>query len=125
MMKEKDDWRSDFDVPLTDSLREILDDAKETAIDGFLFVGARTRKPITHEAVEKQFRRLTDGEHVPHGSRTSLFTYALEEHKARKAVAQSLIDHATATGADTHYNAAEYYEERQPILTAWADLICG
>ena len=124
-MKVKNQDLGDYQLPITQPVRDILDDALETHIDGYLFCGSRTRKPITDKAIEKLFTRLSDGAHVPHGSRTSLFTFAMETFKARKAVAQTLIDHAAVDGSDDRYHTASYLDERRAVLEAWAELLCA
>ena len=122
-MKVKDHWREDYSLPIPGELKVIIDAAVESAEQGWLFFNPRMGRPISLEAVEKQFRDLSQRKHVPHGSRTSLRTFALEELRVREAVAESLLDHATSDGAAQHYDVTQYYDERQEVLTAWCDLL--
>jgi len=123
LMKVKDHWRKDYQLPLLGELSIVVNEALQTAQEGWLFVNPKTNRPISLEAVEKQFRLLSQRKHVPHGSRTSLRTFALEELRVREAVAESLLDHATSDGAAQHYDVTQYYDERQEVLTAWCDLL--
>lgn len=123
LMKVKDHWREDYQLPIPGELKVIIDAAVESAEQGWLFFNPRMGRPITLESVEKQFRELSQRQHVPHGSRTSLRTFALEELRVREAVAESLLDHATSDGAAQHYDVTQYYDERQEVLTAWCNLL--
>lgn len=123
LMKVKDHWRKDYQLPIPGELGSLIDAAVESAHEGWLFHGVRSRAPITLEAVEKQFRQLSQGRHVPHGSRRSLRTFAVEELKVRDPVADSLLDHATADGTAAHYEAAQYFDERASALAAWGNLL--
>lgn len=123
LMKTKDHWRKDYQLPIPGELKVIIDAAVESAEQGWLFFNTRMGRPVTVEAVEKQFRELSQRQHVPHGSRTSLYTFALEVLRVRESVAKSLLDHATSDGAAQHYDATEFYDERQEVLTAWCDLL--
>lgn len=124
VMKEKDHWRGDtYIVPLAPEAKRIIDDALETAEDGLLFWGSRSKRPVTDAAIEKLFRTLTDRKHTPHGTRASLRTFALQDCKAREIVADSLIDHATSKGTGASYDKTDFVEDRRKILKRWAKLI--
>ena len=123
LMKVKDHWRKDYQLPLLGELAIVINEAMQTAQEGWLFANPKTNRPISLGAVEKQFRLLSQRKHVPHGSRTSLRTFALEELRVREAVAESLLDHATSDGAAQHYDVTQYYDERQEVLTAWCNLL--
>lgn len=123
LMKVKDHWRTDYQLPIPGQLKVIIDEAMESAEQGWLFINTLTGKPITEEAVEKQFRELSQRQHVPHGSRTSLYTFASEELRVREAVAKSLLDHATSEGATQHYDVTQYFDERKEVLSAWCNLL--
>lgn len=123
LMKTKDHWRTDYQLPLPGQLKVIIDEAMESAEQGWLFINTLTGRPITEEAVEKQFRTLSQRQHVPHGSRTSLYTFASEELRVREAVAKSLLDHATSEGATQHYDGTQYFDERKEVLSAWCNLL--
>lgn len=119
-MKESDHWRGDFVVPLSPAAKSVVEQGIATANGhGWLFPGPRTGKPVTHEGVEKLFQRLSDREHTPHGTRTSLKTWALH-HNYTPIVCRSLIDHATSSGADEHYDQTTFIPQRREILEAWA-----
>lgn len=122
-MKVKDHWREDYQLPIPGQLKVIIDAAVDSAEQGWLFFNPRMGRPITLESVEKQFRELSQRQHVPHGSRTSLYTFALEELRVREAVAKSLLDHATSEGATQHYDQTQYFDERKEVLSAWCHLL--
>jgi integrase len=124
-MKETDHWRGDFIVPLSEQAKAVVVQGIETANgEGWLFPGPRTKKPVTHEGIEKLFQRLTNREHTPHGTRTSLKTWALHQGHP-PIVCRSLIDHATSTGADEHYDRTSFVPQRREILEAWAGVIAN
>tara|TARA_R100000951_G_scaffold115512_2_gene123834 strand:- start:303 stop:1412 length:1110 start_codon:yes stop_codon:yes gene_type:complete len=123
LMKVKDHWRKDYQLPIPGELKVIIDAAVESAEQGWLFFNTKMGKPITLESVEKQFRELSQRQHVPHGSRTSLRTFALEQIRVREAVAESLLDHATSDGTAQHYDVTQFYDEREEVLRSWCDLL--
>lgn len=122
VMKERDHWRGDFELPLIGIGAEIVEQALEGEKNGWLFPNQRGNRNVTDAAIEKQFRLFSNGECQPHGVRKSLRTFAMEECKARTEVANACIDHATSTGADVSYDAATYVKERQKIMRRWAKL---
>ena len=121
-MKEKDNWRGDFTVPLSPPALNIINEATSVSVDGWLFPGAKSGRPISHESVEKVFRTYSNREHVPHGSRTSLYTWALERDTPLQ-LADSLIDHATSKGSGEHYDQTKYISQRKKLLQEWAQII--
>lgn len=123
-MKEKDHWRDDFIVPLSAPAVAVIEQAIETQANGWLFPGPRTGKPVTHEGIEKLFQRLTNREHTPHGTRASLKTWALHQDYP-PIICRSLIDHATSTGADEHYDKTSFVPQRREILNAWAESVAN
>ena len=123
-MKEKDNWRGDYIVPLSPPALELIKELLDTAVDGWLLPGPRTGKPVTHEAIEKMFRAKTNREHCPHGSRTSLRTWALE-NDTPVHIADSLIDHATSKGSGEHYDQTKFTAQRKILLNKWAIVITG
>ena len=123
-MKEKDTWRKDFTLPLAPPALEIINEAILVNGQGWLFPGPQTGRPISHESVEKVFRTYSNREHVPHGSRTSLYTWALELDTPLQ-LADSLIDHATSKGSGEHYDQTGYIPQRKKLLKEWAQLISG
>ena len=125
-MKIKDSFRGPYRLPLASPAASLMVEAIESSIDGWLFPGPRSRKPLTHEAIEQLFRRLSDRKHQPHGTRTSLRTFAMEELRARTPVANVLLDHeAEESVGGRHYDRTEYFEERKEILEAWAELLAS
>jgi len=124
-MKETDHWRGDFIVPLSAPAKEVVEQGVAAANgEGWLFPGPRTGKPVTHEGIEKLFQRLTNREHTPHGTRTSLKTWALHQGHS-PIICRSLIDHATSSGADEHYDRTSFVPQRREILDAWAEVLTG
>lgn len=123
MMKESDRERDDYTVPLSPPAIAIIRNAMEVAVDGWLFAGPRKPKPVSDAGVEKMYRELTDRQHQPHGCRTSLFTWALEDLKTSQPIARSLLDHESTPGVDSRYNAAEFIDDRREILNQWAEVL--
>ena len=123
MMKVKSAWRDDYIVPLAPKASELIAEAVDFSVNRYLFPGPQTGRPLRDASVDKLFRNLSNRLHTPHGTRQSLFTFALEEQGVRMPVAQSLIDHATSAGSDEHYDRAQYVDERRSVLTAWGEKI--
>lgn len=130
-MKEKARWRGKtFNVHLAPpALRMItqLVDISNAAGGEWVFLNKSGSNFITDAAIEKVYRNLTGGEHVPHGNRACLHTWAKTEDAGYPlAVARSLIDHATVMdSADKPYDYSEYIEPRKRALVEWSGIIDG
>ena len=123
MMKEKGRWRGDYQLPTPGALGELVQSAVESSINGWLFPGPRSRKPISHEGVEKMYRELTNREAVPHGSRRSIRTYAIETLMVGERVANGLIDHATEKDTEARYDASQFFDQRRDVLAKWCEML--
>jgi len=123
-MKVKDARRKSphFVVPLSEPALAIINDALEIADGGFLFPGPRTGTPISAEGVEKMYASFTNHEHTPHGCRTSLNSWALEQGY-NPIACKTILDHAAFDDQTQTYADVAFLEERRKILTAWGTLI--
>ena len=129
IMKEKEPFRGDFVIPMSPQLEVVLKEAIAFANytgSGYVFPHLMdpTRR-VTTDAIREHYNKLTDRQHVPHGNRTSLFTWAIETYEAPRHVANTLLDHKPIEGTEEHYSTATFVKQRKPILLAWSDLIAG
>jgi len=60
-----------------------------------------------------------------HGCRTSFRTWAGEVFHAEFEVAEHCLAHAVGNAASQAYNRTTLLERRRPIMSAWADFVCG
>ena len=128
-MKEKDAFRGDFVIPMSPQLEALLIEAVAFAdYTGSAYIFPHLTDPtrrVTTDAIREHYNKLADRQHVPHGNRTSLFTWAIETYEAPRHVANTLLDHKPIEGTEEHYSTATFVKQRKPILLAWSDLIAG
>ena len=123
-MKVKDARRKSphFIVPLSSAAIAIIQDALEAADGGYLFPGPRTEQPIAAEGVEKMYQALTSRAHTPHGCRTSLLSWSVEQDY-NPIACKTLLDHAAFDDQTQTYADVAFLDERRKILEAWGELI--
>lgn len=90
--------------------------------DGLVIPG-RFGAPMTKQTMNDTLRRLGyAGQHTSHGFRAMAQTL-LEEGGWRKDVVERQMAHDEANATRAAYNRAEYWDERAPLMQAWADYL--
>jgi integrase len=115
--------------PLPPALADVLRQAVERAQavrSPWLFPNASASAEVTHEAVEKHLRRLTDGgpRFSPHSWRSALMTWALDAGYPRET-AQAALDHARGTDSDRAYDESQLRAQVAEMLSAWGVALLG
>jgi integrase len=90
--------------------------------DGLVIPG-RFGAPMTKQTMNDTLRRLGfRGEHVSHGFRAMAQTL-LEEGGWRKEIVERQMAHDEENETRAAYNRALYWDERVPLMQAWADYL--
>jgi integrase len=107
-------------VPLSDAAIALLG---EPGI-GFVFPGARPRKPLSNMAMLMCLRGLRDDGVTVHGFRSSFRTWAAESGHPRE-VAEMCLAHAVGSDVELAYQRSTYLEQRRIVMDAWAQHLRG
>jgi integrase len=115
--------RREHEVPLSPQVTALLAELKPLACGSpFLFPGiSTTRKPISDTALRKVLRQLgyEASDHSLHGFRTT-FSTLLNQMREAADVIEGAIGHKDGS-VRSRYNRATLLEERQQLMTKWAD----
>ncbi|MCJ2187703.1 tyrosine-type recombinase/integrase [Novosphingobium beihaiensis] len=131
-LAESEQTAFDFTIPLSRQAVETVKVAMSLAANrDYLFPSPRfSHRPISDNTLNVAYRRLTgyEGEHVPHGWRSSFSTIMNERaadlgRPGDRAVIDLMLAHKPR-GTEAHYNRAAYMRQRRIIAQEWADLLC-
>lgn len=122
-MKGKRDETKDFHVPLPPEARKIIEAARMSARDGFLFPSAQ--KGVISDATMARLMERRQMEARPHGFRTSLRVWLAEETDAPHEVAETMLAHSTGSKVVKAYRRTDYFEQRRDLLTRWEAVVTG
>ncbi len=115
---------SDFRMPLTDTLLEILEYFKQFSRDKkYVFISSKTNKPISENFLPYQYKKLGyQGIHTPHGWRSSFQTIAAEKYKEHKfplEVIEAQLHHKIGSKVTQAYLRTDFLDERYKLLEWW------
>ena len=124
-----------FQLPLTSSVIEILQDQKLlTGHQSYVFTTSTTEDiPINPETPNRALQRLGFNNadrgrrqrlHSFRGTFRSLAETYTNEHKASEAIKEIALDHRTGnTVRNAYANKAQYLEQLKPLMKWWSDFI--
>ena len=120
--------RNEHLVPLSRQAVEILRELHPlTGAGRYVFPGARTaNRPMSENTITAALRRMgyERGQMTAHGFRTLASTLLNEMGWSADAIERQLA-HAERDSVRDAYNRAEYLDERQRMMQAWADYLDG
>ena len=89
--------------------------------DGFLFPSIR--KGFISDSTLSKHMRDKELANVPHGFRSTLGTWLMENTDISFEVAEMIIAHQTGSKVTRAYNRTDYLEQRRPYMESWAEFI--
>ncbi len=115
---------SDFRLPLTKTLLEILEYFKPFSGDKeYVFISSKTNKQISENFLPFQYKKLGyQGIHTPHGWRSSFQTIAAEKYKEHKfpfEVIEAQLHHKIGNKVTRAYLRTDFLDERRKLLKWW------
>lgn len=122
-MKGKRDATEDFRVPLSEPAQAIVETARRTARDGFLFPSVR--KGVISDATMARLMERRGMEARPHGFRTSLRVWLAEETDAPHEVAETILAHSTGNKVVNAYRRTDFLDQRRDLMNRWAAFVTG
>lgn len=118
--------RRDHVVPLPSQARAILEVIKPlTGKSPFVFPSVRwSHKPMSENTLSALIKRAGyEGQHVPHGFRSSFSTIMNERRPEDRSTIDMMLAHAPKNSVEAAYNRAQHLEKRQEIAQEWANLL--
>jgi integrase len=113
-----------FSVPLSDRALAILRTFEATrGQNPYIFAG-RPQRPLSNMALAMLLRRM-EVDVTTHGFRTSFRTWCSEVARVEFELAELCLSHRIGTAVSRAYNRTTMTERRRPIMSAWADYVCG
>ncbi|MXV35930.1 MULTISPECIES: phage integrase central domain-containing protein [unclassified Saccharibacter] len=118
--------RRDHVVPLSSQARAILEVIRPlTGKSPFVFPSVRwPHKPMSENTLSALIKRAGyEGQHVPHGFRSSFSTIMNEKRPEDRSTIDMMLAHVPKNSVEAAYNRAQHLEKRQEIAQEWADLL--
>lgn len=113
---------SDFRVPLTGAMRDIIEGRRQLGGE-FLFAGPRG-KPISDASLSK-FMKESGEAGRPHGLRTSFRTWVQDTDSTTWEVAETVLAHKIGNKVERSYARSDMLERRRAVMEAWSDYVTG
>jgi integrase len=111
-------------VPLNERAVAILRAMpRESDGDGFVFIGARSDRPISNMAMLELMRGLRPG-YVPHGFRSTFRDWAAETTNYQNHIVEMALAHVVGDKVEAAYRRGDLFEKRRRLMSDWARY-CG
>ena len=109
-------------VPLSSAALDILGQVRGFDRD-LVFPSTRAGRPLSDMTLAAVLKRLEVGVTV-HGFRSSFRDWC-EETGVRRSVAEAALAHAVADRTEAAYRRTTLFDERRPVMDAWATFVTG
>ncbi len=122
--------KREFRLPLTDTLKNIINEAKEINKGSkYLFPAPMNiGKHLSENTLNLAHKRLEITNHNAHGWRSSFSTICYEhqkEHGFSVEVIESQLAHAIGSKVTRAYMRSDFFEERRRLLEWWEEFLGG
>lgn len=114
-------------VPLSNAALAIL--AALPRVDGYVFPGARSGRPLSNMALLQLMRGMgygvngTRGAYVPHGFRSSFRDWSGEVSNFPRDVAEMALAHVIENKVEAAYRRGDLFAKRRAMMQAWAEYL--
>ena len=110
-------------VPLSKRCLEILSEARAlSSLSELIFPGARIGAPLSDMTFTKVLRDLGYADDAtPHGMRSGFKDWCAESATVRDEVSEAALAHAIADKVRAAYLRTDFLQERETLMSAWAD----
>lgn len=107
-------------VPLSKEAIEILTELRQSATQGaFVFVGERSKKPISNMAMLMLLRRLGREDLTVHGFRSTFRDWAAERTGYPGEVAEAALAHVVGDKVEAAYRRGDLFDKRRRVMADW------
>jgi integrase len=109
-------------VPLSSRAREILNVLPREG--DFVFIGARTNRPLSNMALLEALRRMGRGDLTAHGFRSTFRDWCADQTRFERDVAEMALAHAIKDQSEAAYRRGDLLEKQRALMSHWAKY-CG
>ncbi|WP_406645928.1 integrase arm-type DNA-binding domain-containing protein [Aliisedimentitalea scapharcae] len=113
----------EFRVPLSIEARNIIEQAKPFAREGFIFPSVR--KGVISDATMSRLMERRELEARPHGFRSSFRTWCAEATDTPREIAEMALAHEVGGKVELSYRRTDYLEKRRVLMESWAQHVQG
>jgi integrase len=106
-------------VPLSDRAVEIARGMKEQAINGLVFPGQRSGRPLSDMTLAKALKTAGASEFTVHGFRSSFRDWVSEETHFQREVAEAALAHSVGDAVERAYRRGDALAKRREMMDAW------
>jgi integrase len=110
-------------VPLSARVLQILSELPREDGNRFLFIGAKSGRPLSNMAMLESMKGLRHG-FVPHGFRATFRTWAAECTSHPHHVCEAALAHTIPDAVVRSYQRGDMFNKRRKLMGAWAKF-CG
>ncbi|MAX33932.1 MAG: integrase [Halomonadaceae bacterium] len=121
--------RREHRVPLSTQAVSLLSNLPRVKGNPYVFLGARTGKPLSNMAMLQLMRGMeygvggARGDYVPHGFRSSFRDWSGEVSSYPRDVAEMALAHTIENKVEAAYRRGDLFEKRRSMMQDWSDFI--
>ncbi len=109
-------------VPLSRQALAILEAGQGMGDDsGFIFPGAKPKRPLSQMAFLMLMRRMGRGDLTAHGFRSTFKDWAAECTSFANQISEAALAHVIGDKTEAAYRRGDLFERRAKLMQAWAD----
>lgn len=116
--------RREHRVPLSARALVILGEMQAARdgddVDGFVFAGRKSGRPLSNMALLMLLRRMGRADLTAHGFRATFKTFASERTSFQNEIVEASLAHVTGSKVEQAYMRGDLFEKRQRLMEAWA-----
>ncbi len=120
-MKGRKGATEEFRVPLSIEALSILEQARKTARDGFLFPSPR--RGVISDMTMSSLMKRRGMEARPHGFRSSFRDWVAETTNTPHEVAETCLSHVVGGSVERAYRRTDHLDQRRVLMQRWADFV--
>jgi integrase len=121
LMKGNRGKKTEFRVPLSKEVIEVIDQLKPFERDGDGYLFPSVRKGVMSDATMARHMERKGMSQRPHGFRSSFRMWCAEATDTPREIAETALSHVTGSKVERAYNRSDYLERRKVLMQRWAD----
>ena len=121
LMKGNRGKKTEFRVPLSKEVIEVIDQLKPFERDGDGYLFPSVRKGVMSDATMARHMERKGMSQRPHGFRSSFRMWCAEATDTPREIAETALSHVTGSKVERAYNRSDYLERRKALMQRWAD----
>lgn len=107
-------------VPLSKRALEIIQSAKKTSVNEFVFPGAKPDKPMSNGTMDRLLERMNYHHYTVHGFRSSFRDFAGDKTEAEWEVAEASLSHQVGNKVSQAYRRNSAIDKRRALMEKWS-----